>query len=195
MVDIKHTRCKHEGCTTHVTCKYKGYCCRCFIHLFPDSKISRNYKTKETHVCNFVKETFVNEDMVFDKVVQGGCSKRRPDILIDKYTHSIIIEIDENQHEDYDTVCENKRTMQLFQDLGHRPVVMIRFNPDDYINNKNKKVQSCFKYHKTMSIPIVNNMDMWNLRLNLLANYIEQYLKEIPSKEVTCINLFFDSLS
>ena len=35
------------------------------------------------------------------------------------------VEIDENQHTNYS--CENKRTMEIFNDLGRRPLVMIRF--------------------------------------------------------------------
>ena len=36
-----------------------------------------------------------------------------------------------------DCSCENKRIMEISQDLGHRPIVFIRFNPDEY--NKNGK--------------------------------------------------------
>ena len=64
--------------------KYKGYCLRCFIHLFPNEKISRNYKVKENHMTEFIKEEFKNEELVFDKQVNGGCSLRRPDVYIDK---------------------------------------------------------------------------------------------------------------
>jgi hypothetical protein len=44
----------------------------------------------------------------------------------------ILIEVDENQHIDYIS-CENKRTMEISRDLGHRNIVFIRFNPDDYM--------------------------------------------------------------
>ena len=35
--------------------------------------------------------------------------------------------------------CKNKRIMEIFQDLGSRPIVFIRFNQDKYDN-----VQGCF---------------------------------------------------
>ena len=89
MIDIKHKKCKE--CNK----KYKGYCLRCFIFKFPNVKISKNYKIKEKHVTDFIKEQFKNEIKVFDKQT-GGCSKRRPDIYIDKFTHILIIECDEN---------------------------------------------------------------------------------------------------
>jgi hypothetical protein len=45
----------------------------------------------------------------------------------------IIIEVDENGHnnEEY-CACENKRIMEISQDLSHKPIVFIRFNPDKY---------------------------------------------------------------
>ena len=71
---------------------------------------------------------------MYDKKIQDGCSTRRPDLFLDLGYQIIIIEIDENQHIDYDCSCENKRIMELSQDVGHRPIVFIRFNPDDYKN-------------------------------------------------------------
>ena len=59
----------------------------------------------------------------------------------------IIVEIDENQHIDYDCSCENKRMMELSQDVGHRPIIFIRFNPDDYMKG-NKKISSCWVNNK-----------------------------------------------
>jgi len=55
----------------------------------------------------------------------------------------VIIEVDENQHIDYDCSCENKRIMELSQDLDHRPIVFIRFNPDEY-DNKENIISSCW---------------------------------------------------
>ena len=92
----------------------------------------RNYKTKEKYVVDQIKQTFTNFTWVADKKVQDGCSRRRPDLLLDMGSHIIIVEIDENKHTDYDCSCENKRLMELSQDLQHRPIVFIRFNPDNY---------------------------------------------------------------
>lgn len=66
--------------------------------------------------------------LIFDSKVQGGCSRRRPDALIDLLSHSIVLECDEFGHTGYS--CENKRTMEIFEDLGSRPLVVLRFNPD-----------------------------------------------------------------
>jgi hypothetical protein len=39
--------------------------------------------------------------------------------------------------------------MEISQDVGHRPLVFIRFNPDDYKKKDGKNVLSCWKILKT----------------------------------------------
>ena len=126
-------KCELENCTEYGRESYKGYCVRCFVHLFPEEKVATCFKTKESSVVQFIKDTYYDKDWIFDKKIAGGCSRFRPDIFLDCLTHSLIIEVDENQHESYEAICENKRLMTLFVDLGERPVVLIRFNPDGYI--------------------------------------------------------------
>jgi hypothetical protein len=131
MVDVRHKRCLTPLCETIVDNKaYKRYCIWCFIHMFPNEKNARNYLTKQKSITNFIKTVFPMHNWVCDKIIQGGCSRRKPDILLDIGTHIIIVEIDENQHDEYDISCENKRIMQISQDLGHPHIVFIRFNPD-----------------------------------------------------------------
>ena len=191
MVDIIHKKCIECKITRISNIRYNGHCLRCFMFKFPNEKVSKNYKIKENHMTDFIKKEFEEEIMIFDKQT-GGCSRRRPDVYIDKYTHVVIIECDENQHnnEDYNS-CNNKRTMELFQDFGNRPIVFIRFNPDNYISN-NKKIKSCFKIHKTHGIPIINDKSNWNERLELLKETINKWLIEIPGKEITCEYLYFN---
>ena len=164
MFDVISKRCKECNDTQISNKKYKGYCLRCFMFNFPDEKVSRNYKVKENHMSDFIKEQFKDQVITFDKQT-GGCSKRRPDVYIDKFTHVVIVECDENQHKD--TSCENKRTMELFQDFGNRPIVFIRFNPDNYINIDGKKVLSSFKYHKTLDVPMIRDSKEYVGRLNV----------------------------
>ena len=69
-----------------------------------------------------------------DKPVEGGCTRYRPDILIDFGSHIVIIEIDEFRHTNY--VCEQKRMVDLYEDMGYRNTVFVRFNPDGYQLNE-----------------------------------------------------------
>jgi hypothetical protein len=162
------------------------------MNLFPDEPIARNYKVKEKHLADYLFTHFKDYIEAYDKKIQGGCSKRRPDFLIDIFTHSIIIKCDEHQHPDYS--CENKRNMELFQDLGNRPLILLRFNPDKYIDENGNIVKSCFKYHKTTGVCMIDDKDIWNNRLEALKTMIEKYINNIPTKEVTVEHLFYDTV-
>ena len=180
--------CKTEHCSTRASRpKYKGYCFRCFIHTFPDEEVPRNYKIKERHVQDYLTEHF-KDQFTYDKSIDGGCSNKRPDWFCDMLTHSIIVECDENQHGNYS--CENKRMMEIFKDLGNRPIVFIRFNPDGYVKD-NKRHNSCFKYHKQHGTPIIANQKEWDKRLTTLKDTIKHHMNNIPNKEVSLEHLFF----
>ena len=192
MIDVINKKCKNNWCTTIFTNpKYKSYCMRCFIYEFPDQQISRNYKVKERYVTDYIKESFKDYNIIFDKKV-GGCSKRRPDAYIDLGIHVIIIEIDENKHKNYDTTCEITRINELFTDLADRSIVFIRFNPDSYIIN-NVKYSSSFKYHTQSGVPVIRNIKEWNNRLQILKKSIEKNIKKIPTELITFEYLFYDT--
>ncbi len=107
-------RCKDYGgsalyktplCETQVcNRKYKGHCLRCFVHLFPDEPVIRTYKTKETTVATFVKEKFHDVTWICDRQIEGGCSRRRPDLFLDMGSHVVIVEVVENKYDEYMTV-------------------------------------------------------------------------------------------
>jgi hypothetical protein len=164
------------------------------MNLFPDKPISRNYKTKEYAVVEFVKHTFTDYTWTADKIVNGGCSKRRPDLLLDLGYQIVIIEIDENQHTDYDCSCENKRLMELSQDLGHRPIVFIRFNPDEYDEN-GKMIASCWGLDKKGICSIKKSKKQeWFERLNVLGEQIIYWVnpRNKTQKTIEIIQLFYD---
>ena len=194
MVDVKHETCKSVWCSTRVQEKYDGYCLFCYINLFPDKPVSRNYKTKEYAVVEFVKTKFPTLNWIADKIVSGGCSKRRPDLLLDLLYQIVIIEIDENQHEEYDCSCQNKRIMELSQDLGHRPIVFIRFNPDDY-EKDGTNISSCWGQDKKgICIVKKSKKNEWIERLNVLETHIKYWVTpaNITNKTIETVQLFYD---
>jgi hypothetical protein len=194
MVDVKHKTCKIHMCDIRAIDKYDGYCFRCYMYMFPDKPVSRNYKTKEYSVVEHIKSVYPELSWVSDKTVSDGCSKRRPDLLLDLAYQIIIVEIDENQHIDYDCSCENKRIMELSQDLGHRPIIFIRFNPDEYDDNGHN-ISSCWGIDKKgLCVIKKSKMVEWNKRLNALEGQINYWIN--PSnktdKTVEIIQLFYD---
>ena len=197
MINIHSKSCKSEWCPIIVNNKkYDGYCLRCFIYLFPDKPVSRNYKTKEYSVLDFIKTKFPHFDFIADKIISGGCSRRRPDLFLDILYQIIIIEVDENQHTDYDCFCENRRIMELSQDLGHRPIVFIRFNPDDY-KKDGKNITSCWGCDKNGICVIKKSKSKqkeWLERLNTLEDQIKYWTapENTTDKTIEIIQLFYD---
>ncbi len=188
--------CKSEWCETTANQKYKGYCLNCFIHLFPDEPNTRNYKTKEKAVIDYILEQFPlsKYTWISDKRIQDGCSRRRPDLLLDLGYQIIVIEVDENQHQDYDCSCENKRLMELSQDVNHRPMIFIRFNPDDYISSTGN-ITSCWGINKAGVCALKKTkIKEWTKRLQTLKVEIEYWCQESnkTDKTIEILQLFYN---
>lgn len=196
MINVLSKRCKTFLCDTQVNnTKYDGYCMHCYIHLFPDKPVPwLNYKTKERSVVDHVLEQFPDQRWVADKQVQDGCSKRRPDLLLDLGYQILIVEIDENQHITYDCSCENKRLMELSADVGHRPIVFIRFNPDDYRTNEGN-VTSCWGIDGNgICVVKKSKRNEWQDRLSALTQTIAYWMHpdHQTNKTIEVIPLFYD---
>lgn len=195
MINVKIIKCKTNLCQTKANDKYDGFCLRCYIHNYPNKPTFRNYKTKEQTVVDYIKTTFPKLTIMADKVIEDGCSRKRPDIQIDLGYQIIIVEIDENQHKYYDCSCENKRLMEISQDCNHRPIIFIRFNPDGYMQN-NVRIQSCWKISKT-GIMIINKAKEieWNDRLNCLKTQIDYWCNpnNVTNKTIEIIELYYDN--
>ena len=192
MIDVINPRCKTHLCYTFVCKNYRGYCLTCFMQTFPNEPVARNYKTKERNVVDNIKRMFPDVDWVWDRKVSGGCSQRRPDLFLDMGTHIIIIEIDENKHDDYDCSCENKRIMQISQDVGHTPMVIIRFNPDKYVDDSGKKITSCWALDGNNIMAIKKcKINEWNDRINVLNNQIQYWVENATDKTIETIQLFY----
>lgn len=167
--------------------KYSPYCTRCFYIMRPEIEIPTMYKLKEHYMRDVLSDNF-DVQMIFDKIL-GGCSLKRPDVFIERYTHGIVIECDEKQHKQYS--CENKRIMEIFQDIGNRPLVVIRFNPDAYIDRNNVWHNTCFIPNRSGGFSVKKKE--WVRRTTRLINLVNKYINEQPLKEITTYNLFYDN--
>jgi len=193
MIDVASKKCKSEWCINrNYSTKYDEYCIYCFVHLFPDKPASKNYKTKEKGVVEYVTTMFPNVTWVADKRVMDGCSKRRPDLFVDLGYQIIVIEVDENQHTQYDSTCENKRIMELSQDVGHRPIIFIRFNPDQYMRS-GVKIKSCWSMN-SQGISVVNKNDNreWKTRLQSLVTQLQYWIDNKTEKIIEIVQLYYD---
>jgi hypothetical protein len=209
-------KCEHDGCSVKPSFGNRGYkATHCIYHKLDgmENIFIENYKEcnklieqedklhkiKEQHVMEVVKNVADEKRLkvIYDKHVKNGFSSRRPDALIDLGTHSIIIECDENQHKNYDNICEEKRILELFQDLGDRPIIFIRFNPDSYTSASGQYHKSCFSRIIKEQLPMVYNMKEWIKRCEMLRSrilyFIDQALSNnYPTENFIIEYLFFD---
>jgi hypothetical protein len=182
--------CKVSHCETMGIKKYNGYCLSCCLEVCPDIEVLRNHKTKEKDVVERITNHFKDYSWITDKKIADGCSKRRPDLLLDLKSHIIIVEVDEKKHSSYDSASEKKRVVELSKDVGDRPIVFIRFNPDTYKDNNGKKVKSCWKLNK-QGVFFIADLKEWNHRIQTLVETIEYWIQHPSSKPKEVILLFY----
>jgi hypothetical protein len=181
MIDVRNPRCKTPMCDVILPGNKTGYCARCSVYMLPDAPTSRRFKTREMAVRDFLRKTWPDCDITHDKRVE--CHACRPDFVLDLGSHTVVVEIDENQHKSYDTSCDNKRLMSIFQGLGSRPMVMIRFNPDSYTGHR-----GCW----TKDNKLVDDGRPWSKRLEVLKARVGHWFDTEPVREISIEHLFFD---
>jgi hypothetical protein len=75
-----------------------------------------------------------------DTTIDSGlCGKERPDRVYDFTDKIVVLECDEHQHRERACVCEQTRMINIGQSFGGTPVYFIRWNPDDYSPENNRK--------------------------------------------------------
>jgi len=70
----------------------------------------------------------------------GICGKERPDRVYDFNDKIVILECDEHQHQERQCLCEQTRMVNIGQSFGGVPVYFIRWNPDDYSPENDRKI-------------------------------------------------------
>ena len=151
--------------------------CSDCMNIEDNGGVSIKTKRKEISVKNFLEENSIHYD-IYDKKVKGGCSKRRPDFVIETKWGSIILEVDENQHKQktYNCHCEVVRMRQLYFDIGTEKLLIIRYNPDSYIPSYGK---------------ILSEVQRFNYLLKILEKYKEQQ----PRYNCSVLYMFYDGFS
>ena len=221
MVDKRQKICKFESCLTQAyygTKKDKQLYCvqhkldtmydyrsprcpQCNLFLIKHQNKLCSYcnpnkyvKTKELLVYNFLKDK-MNFNFIYNKNIGFSCGNFRPDFKIDCNTHYIIIEVDENQHKQYDKNCELIRMNNIYIANG-LPTIFIRFNPDNcnnikiHINNKLKLLMQIINQYKSIIIDNISD-NISDTGIKLIYLYYDCECKEcnfIHEKEFKILN-------
>ena len=91
---------------------------------------------------------------------------------------------------------KNKKNEEIFRSIGHRPLIFIRFNPDEYIDNNSNKITSCWKASNKSGILCVSKTKVkeWNNRLLTLQEQIEYWISNKPDKMIEIVQLYYDGM-
>lgn len=81
--------------------------------------------------------------------------------------------------------------MEISQDLGHKNIVFIRFNPDEYMNNKNIRISSCWKMDKKGKLKL-EKKDEWAERLSALVNQIQYWIDNDTERMIQIVELYYN---
>jgi hypothetical protein len=169
-----------NGCGTFGGKGTRGYCARCFAHRFPEDRRARFVRSKELAVARFLRESFPEVTWSFDRRIEGGCSRRRPDAFVHLGSHALSIETDEGEHagEAYSCLCEHRKMMEHFQDAGGVPHVFVRFNPDAYVDHAGVKRPGCWDRTPKTQEPRVapRRREAWEARLETLRATVARHL-------------------
>lgn len=159
-----------EFCATEI--HYTDQFCKsCKVYIQNGKVTLKKIRKEET-----IKYLLESNEIKFthDLVVKGGCSKKRPDFIIQSNNGTIILEVDEEQHnrKSYSCICEITRMKQLYFDVGVENLIFVRYNPDSYEIDCGK--------------PLSNKK-----RQEYLINLIKRYINQIPDK-LNVVYLFYD---
>lgn len=84
--------------------------------------------------------------------------------------------------------------MEISQDVGHKPIVFLRFNPDSYIDKEGNKVSSCWKVNRTTGLLLIDKKKEkeWKERLNTLIEEIKYWVENKTEKTLEIVQLYYD---
>ena len=157
--------------------------------------LNRGFKEKVIvgHLKKFLEEHDIH--IVTNSKIEGGSSRRRPDVYIDCDEYSIIVEIDERQHRSYSSYSnENneQRVKDLINDLPGRKLVLIRFNPDSYKDANRIVRKSLFSKTRGARIYRVGCPKKYEERMTVLKDLLIHYLSNEPAKGFIEHKLYYD---
>ena len=132
------------SCTLMYVLDKEGKCENCNPASFATARLA-----KQNALMDYLDARDLKGDST-DVIVDGGiCGKERPDRIYDFGDKIVILECDENQHQDRQCLCEQTRMVNIGQIFGGIPVYFIRWNPDDYSPESDRKnPEELAKRHK-----------------------------------------------
>ena len=172
----------HKACLAHAPAQYeaalKRMCRYCDIREdvpFVCVTCRQRMHKKEHAVVRHLRRT-IELPLIYDESPGFECTRKRPDIRFETPTHDVIVEVDENQHRQYEESCECARISEIVGALGGKSVVFVRYNPDS--------VRHGGKLHSVTAAE----------RIDLLVETVNEELQRASTEfEVRLVQLWYDA--
>ena len=189
-----HSKCKEmaiwgtnwvpKHCELHRTSDDKNLverpCANCgLVYVLDDSNKCEYCNPESFEISRLAKQNALMSHLDYlglvgestDKKIDNGiCGAERPDRVYDLGDKILVLECDENQHQYRACLCEQTRMVNIGQQFGGVPVYFIRFNPDDYSpENDRKPPEDIKKRYKLLGDLIC---DIKNNRHSMPRNFV-----------------------
>ena len=180
MVDVVNKQCIKCNLVSAIS-RWNYICYKCYVRENPDTIRARNYKVKEDAVVQVIFENFPLEKFQIDKAVSINL---RPDILLEKETYLVVVEVDEECHRRVNNLDERNRIQKIKASFVLKHICFIRFNPDGYLL-KGKKIKSCWHKDKISGKLIIrpDKENEWKNRLQHLVIEVKNVIDELSTSK------------
>lgn len=81
--------------------------------------------------------------------------------------------------------------MEISRDIGHRPLLFLRFNPDSYLDEKGKMIRSPWGLNGS-GFSVIKRAKEWKHRLTVLQEQVKYWSENHTEKTVEVLELFYD---
>ena len=129
----------------------------------------------------------------WDTGVDGRCKGKRPDLLCDFGSYVLILEVDENQHLQNCQSSEKAKMNEIWDQLDHKPLGYVRFNPDEYTDSDGVMQPSAFVTYRVSTGEKrvkATNSGQFEERMGRLAEVVE----DMVNNEVVGVQfLYYDA--
>lgn len=185
-----------NDCPAVNTTRFQDLCAICYAIKSPMVKLSRKYNLKENRVLNVINAGLPLlmpgvdfSGATFDKTVNGGRDKPRPDFYLRCGGHNMVVEVDEDQHTGYRD--EEERINTIVAEGGRKPTWVIRINPDSFKKGR-VPVKSCFEGYKDENGQLViRDMNEWIRRMYVLLQVMKKAVLCAPDQPVKEVKLYY----
>ena len=102
----------------------------------------------------------------------GGVNSEEKEIGFDFGKYIVFLEVDENRHKSYCELGEINRMKNIYMNEGGIPIIFIRYNPDNFVDNNKKKQKLSQAKREELLIKWLKHYKEEGVKYHLSVNYL-----------------------